>query len=98
MAVTASRDGNTITISFGDSFNFNARDSFLNSYKNEQPNCYFVLDFRKTQNIDSSALGMLMIFREFAGGEAAKITLANCSAQLTKMFEIAQFNTLFKMT
>ncbi|MBF0382985.1 MAG: STAS domain-containing protein, partial [Magnetococcales bacterium] len=72
-------------------------DTFLSSYKNETGILNYMLDFRKTNSIDSSALGMMMIFREFAEERSADIKIINCSPQIMKMFEIAQFHILFKI-
>ncbi|MBF0454321.1 MAG: STAS domain-containing protein [Magnetococcales bacterium] len=95
MQVTAEREGNKLTLSFSKAFNFHSRISFVEAYKNQPADLSFELDFRKTQTVDSSALGMLMIFREHAGGKDADITIVGCSPELKKLFEIAQFQSIF---
>jgi HptB-dependent secretion and biofilm anti anti-sigma factor len=95
MAVTANRQGNNLTIAFSGSFNFHARSGFVESYKNQPADLTYELDFRKCPSVDSSALGMLMIFREHAGGESSNITITNCSSQLLNLFKVAQFHTIF---
>ena len=48
-----------------------------------------------TTVVDSSALGMLMLFREYVGRHSAKIILVHTSPQLKRLFEIARFHELF---
>ena len=43
-----------------------------------------VVDFSKTDYLDSSALGMLLLLREHAGGESSDITISNTSGTCKK--------------
>ena len=47
--------------------------------------------------LDSSALGMLLMLRERAGGENADISIVNTSDGVKKIFETANFNKLFAL-
>ena len=47
--------------------------------------------------MDSSALGMLLILRERAGGDAAKISIKNRNPEIKKILEISNFEKVFKI-
>lgn len=55
----------------------------------------YVLDLEDVATMDSSALGMLMLLREHAGGDRADIRLVNASPQLRNTLRIAGFDKLF---
>ena len=45
--------------------------------------------------MDSSALGMLLLLREFAGGDDADIQLVSPNAEIRNVLDIANFGKLF---
>ena len=45
--------------------------------------------------MDSSALGMLLLLREHAGGDNAKIEVVGCKPEIKKILAIANFQKLF---
>ncbi|MEO5330026.1 MAG: STAS domain-containing protein [Magnetococcus sp. THC-1_WYH] len=55
----------------------------------------YVLDFKKTKYIDSSALGMLLLFRERVGGHAADIRFINARPAIKQTLTTANFQRLF---
>ncbi|KAF1004315.1 MAG: STAS-domain containing protein [Luteibacter sp.] len=55
----------------------------------------YVFDLEDVATMDSSALGMLMLLREHAGGDRADIRLVNASPQLRNTLRIAGFDKLF---
>jgi anti-anti-sigma factor len=55
----------------------------------------YVLDLEQVTGMDSSALGMLMLLREHAGGDRAEIRIVNASADLRNTLRIAGFDKLF---
>ena len=54
-----------------------------------------VVDFGRTEYMDSSALGMLLCLRQDVGGESAQVTLRNCGDTVAKILGIANFQKLF---
>jgi HptB-dependent secretion and biofilm anti anti-sigma factor len=54
-----------------------------------------VVDLARTNYMDSTALGMLLMLRESLGGDSADITLRNCGPEIAKILQIANFQTLF---
>ena len=100
MAISGSSNdgGNTVSIKIDGRFDFNAHHDFRNIYRNEKSDAAYNIDMSSTDYIDSSALGMLLLLREHAGNESAKITIAGCSEDIKKIFSISNFEKLFTIT
>ena len=92
-----SPDGSMLTISIDGRFDATSLDDFRRSYEDlssESINAYCV-DLKDTVHLDSSALGMLLVLRDFAGGDQASIKIKNCSPEVKKIFAISSFTQLF---
>jgi len=50
-----------------------------------------------TEYLDSSALGMLLLLREHAGGESSNIRISKASPEVKKILEVANFEKLFNI-
>jgi len=100
MAITSqpSSDGQELTILIQGRFDFSAHQEFRNTYErvNSTPQRY-VVDLKDTTYLDSSALGMLLLLRDHAGGDSAQIRLLNCSPDVRKILAISNFEQLFKV-
>ena len=100
MAITSlpSSDGQELTILIQGRFDFGAHQEFRNAYErvNSTPQRY-VVDLKDTTYLDSSALGMLLLLRDHAGGDSAQIRLLNCSPDVRKILAISNFEQLFKI-
>lgn len=99
MAISSSMssDGKTLTIEVEGRFDASSLDEFRKCYENipeGAPDSYNV-DLKDAVYLDSSALGMLLVLRDYAGGENAKITISNCSPEVKKIFSISSFEQLF---
>jgi len=93
---SVSDDGKELVISIQGRFDFSAHQDFRNSYEalTVQPSHYRV-DMNETTYLDSSALGMLLLLRDHAGGNTASIEIANCSSDVKKILTISNFEQLF---
>ncbi|MGB4075774.1 STAS domain-containing protein [Pseudomonas sp.] len=100
MAITSlpSTDGQELTILIQGRFDFGAHQEFRNAYErvNSTPKSY-VVDLKDTTYLDSSALGMLLLLRDHAGGDSAQIRLLNCNPDVRKILAISNFEQLFKI-
>ncbi|MCZ4324101.1 STAS-domain containing protein PA14_20770 [Pseudomonas sp. 8BK] len=100
MAITSlpSSDGQELTILIQGRFDFGAHQEFRNAYErvNTTPQRY-VVDLKDTTYLDSSALGMLLLLRDHAGGDSAQIRLLNCNPDVRKILAISNFEQLFKI-
>ncbi len=98
MAITSlpSSDGQELTILIQGRFDFGAHQEFRNAYErvNSTPQRY-VVDLKDTTYLDSSALGMLLLLRDHAGGDSAQIRLLNCNPDVRKILAISNFEQLF---
>jgi anti-anti-sigma factor len=100
MAITsqASDDGQELTILIRGRFDFAAHQEFRDAYEGAglSPRRY-VIDLKGATYLDSSALGMLLLLRDHAGGEHASISLINCSPDVRKILTISNFEQLFRI-
>lgn len=93
-----SKDGSYVQISIEGLFDFSLHKQFLASYKDEPADLHsYVIDLKHTSYVDSSALGMLLLLREYAGGEVADIKLLNTNEDVRKVLKIAHFDKIINI-
>jgi len=98
MAIWASpsNDGKALTIKVQGRFDFSAHQEFRDAYeKNSGKSSQYIVDLKETTYLDSSALGMLLLLRDHAGGDSAKINIVNCNQDVKKILTISNFEQLF---
>ncbi|MEH6389356.1 STAS domain-containing protein [Pseudomonas profundi] len=100
MAIQASHstDGQVLTIRVSGRFDFSVHQQFREAYERSglTPQRY-VVDLQDTDYIDSSALGMLLLLRDHAGGDEALIQIVHCNPDVRKVFSISNFEQLFSI-
>ena len=95
---TVSETGKQVTISVVGKFDFQLYDEFRASYADTAGNgVEYVVDLSDTEYLDSSALGMLLLLREHAGGESSNIEISRASDEVRKILDVANFGKLFKI-
>ncbi len=100
MSVTAnlSEDGKIYTIAIDGRFDFNLHQQFRAAYERvDAKQVHYQIDLQKTDSLDSSALGMLLLLRERAGGDQSDIDIVNCPTQIRNILTISNFHQLFKI-
>lgn len=96
--MTVSDDDGKVTIAVTGKFDFQLYDEFRASYADTAGNgTEYVIDLADTEYLDSSALGMLLLLREHAGGESSSIEITQASAEVRKILDVANFGKLFKL-
>jgi HptB-dependent secretion and biofilm anti anti-sigma factor len=95
MAINAITEGTTCTIRVSGSFDFGARSDFRAAYTNAGKQRSFVVDLAGVSYVDSAALGMLLLLRDYAG--ASQVVLRGARAQPDQVLRIANFHKLFRM-
>ncbi len=97
MPVTSllSSDRQELTIFVEGHFDFKAHQDFRDAYEHLGPEQRYIVDLKGVQYLDSSALGMLLLLRDHAGGEYARVRLINCSGDVHKILAISNFSKLF---
>jgi len=93
-----SSDGQELIISIEGRFDFSAHQEFRDSYeKTDSAPKSFVVDMNQTTYLDSSALGMLLLLRDHAGGDNSSIKIVNCNTDVKKILTISNFEQLFSI-
>lgn len=100
MSVSSERsaDGQQLTITISGRFDFSTHQDFRGAYEKETQAKRIVVDLKDTSYLDSSALGMLLLLRDHAGGERADVQLVNCNPDVIKILTISNFNKLLKIS
>ena len=91
-----SLDGKKLTIAIKGRFDFGSHQQFRDAYERfyKVPQVYIV-DLKETTYMDSSALGMLLLLRDHAGGDNSEVRIINSSPDVRKILAISNFDKLF---
>lgn len=93
-----SEDGRTLTIGVVGRFDFSVQQQFREAYENgtAKPDAY-VIDLSLADYMDSAALGMLLLLREYGGDGKVPVKIVNVKPQIRKILDIAGFDTMFEI-
>jgi anti-anti-sigma factor len=89
----------TLKIKIDGRFDYENHQEFSAAYR-ELPDIAhtkFIIDLSKVTYLDSTALGMLLLLRERAGGDRCDITLLGANPDTKKILDITNFQQLFKL-
>ncbi|MBF6028716.1 STAS domain-containing protein [Pseudomonas sp. P115] len=94
-----SLDGKKLTIAIKGRFDFGSHQTFREAYERfyKVPELY-VVDLKETTYLDSSALGMLLLLRDHAGGDDADVRVINSNSDVRKILGISNFDKLFDIS
>jgi anti-anti-sigma factor len=98
MAISISKaTENEYIIELDETFDFNSVEDFRRAYegKDDGNRKDFVIDFRRTRYMDSSALGMLINMKKYWQDRDSNIRIINSSPQVKKIFAISRFDKKF---
>ncbi len=92
-----SENGLTLTISIWGEFNFMVLNEFRAAYNNDTARSAknIIIDLRKTETIDSSALGMLLNMQRSLKKSNREIRIINCNEVVKRIFAITHFDKKF---
>jgi len=91
-----SNDGRELTIKIAGRFDFSALQNFRNAYETlDHPAERYIVDLKESDYLDSSALGMLLALRDYAGGDGANIKIVHCKPDVKKILVITKLDELF---
>jgi anti-anti-sigma factor len=93
-----STDEKRLTIKVRGRFDFGLHQAFRSAYEDppvapEQ----VVIDLAETTYLDSSALGMLLLLREYQGGDQARVSVVNANTDVRTILAISNFSKLFEI-
>ncbi|VAW99626.1 hypothetical protein MNBD_GAMMA22-2864 [hydrothermal vent metagenome] len=97
MALSVTEKNGNVHIQLEQKFTFECHREMRASYEGRASGTNYTLDFSRTEYIDSSALGMLLLLREAAGGDSHKIDFINCKPAVRKVFDVANFSLMFNI-
>lgn len=100
MSITAnfSEAENTLTIKVQGRFDFSSLQAFRSAYENQQKKAQrYVIDLKESDYLDSSALGMLLALRDYAGGDGSDVKIIHCNPDIKKILVITKLDELFKI-
>lgn len=95
LSSVVSEDGRTLRIEVGERFDFNLHTLFRAAQESAPRATAFVVDLGRTEYMDSSALGMLLVLHDWAQKSAGQVTVCNCRPLVRKILHIANFQKLF---
>jgi len=96
MSIATSVNGNELTVQVEGRFDFSAHQEFRDAYeKTEDSVKNYVIDMSRATYLDSSALGMLLLLRDHAGGDSANVRITKCNQDVKKILTISNFEQLF---
>lgn len=93
-----SADGQELKIAIDGRFDFSCHQDFRQAYQRDDadPKRYLI-DLKGAVYLDSSALGMLLLLRDYAGGDESNVKILNPSEDVKKILHISNFQRLFNI-
>ncbi len=95
MSVTGRRsaDGRELVIEAPERFDFTVHAEFREAYRDVQGPVQYIVDLARTEYMDSSALGMLLLLREHAG-DGSRVRIINLQPDVRQIMDTANLGRL----
>lgn len=95
ISAAPSGDGKTLTIKISDRFDFNLHSDLRRLYyQSDKRYQNYVVDLKDTTYMDSSALGMLLQLRDYAGGNRNAVRITHAQSAIKEILAVANFHQL----
>lgn len=98
-----SGSGDALVIRVVGNFDFNLHREFQRAYRNvAPPPKYFIVDLSATDHLDSAALGMLLLLRDYCvelgrEGFEPEVELVNANAHVSHILSVSNFDRIFSI-
>jgi HptB-dependent secretion and biofilm anti anti-sigma factor len=93
------RDEKEVTIRISGDFDFSTLDQFRQAYSGIDLNLVnLIIDLSDAKHLNSEGLGMLLILREYAGGDESNLSVTGCGADIRRIFNASGFEKLFDIS
>ncbi len=98
-----SESGEAVVIRVTGNFDFNMHRDFQRAYRNvAPPPKMFLVDLSATDHLDSAALGMLLLLRDYCvelgrGGFQPEVELMNANAHVSHILSVSNFDRIFSI-
>ena len=90
-------DNDCVTVHLNDRFDFSVHRGFHDACLARPRARSYVIDLEGVGSMDSSALGMLLLLREHAGGDDADIRVVNANDDLCNTFRVAGLDRMLTL-
>lgn len=91
-------DRETLTIYPTGRFDFSCLQQFRASYEKFSPKPkHYIIDLKEADYLDSSALGMLLALKDFAGNDGTSFKIINCNTDVRKILAVTKLDELFEV-
>lgn len=98
ITINISNDKKVATIKINGRFDFSAHNEFRKSYKDvEISSGEYIVDLAGTEYLDSSALGMLLLLKEYADSQSSSVSLTGFNDEIKEILTIASFDKIFTL-
>lgn len=93
------KEGDELTIRISGDFDFSMLEQFRQTYTDVDLDRVKVnIDLSGAERFNSEALGMLLILREHAGGDEAKLAIVGCGIDMKQILMASSFEKLFEIS
>lgn len=98
VTTTVSSDMNTAIIKVSGRFDFSVHNEFRKAYKDIGVNGgEYIVDLIGTEYLDSSALGMILLLKEYAEESGSRVRINNVNDEILEILRISSFDKLFSI-
>ena len=98
ISVAVSDDRKSVTLNVSGRFDFSMHNDFRKAYKGlGLKDVTYDVNLAQTEYLDSSALGMLLLLKEYAELESSKVKISNANDDIREILCIASFDKLFML-
>lgn len=88
-----------LTISVGESLEFSNYKNFKELYEVLPEDATKIeIDLSKTNHIDSSALGILLLMQDYVEKQIARVDIINVSPGVKEIFDLTHFDKIFNIS
>lgn len=99
ISIQKSDDGKEVTIKIDGRFDFSSHHDFRDAYRGAtESGTIFLLDMANTDYMDSSALGMILLLKEYSSTLSGDIKIINVNTEIKNILKIANFDKLFSVS
>ncbi|MCF6298692.1 MAG: STAS domain-containing protein [Thiomicrorhabdus sp.] len=99
MTIEVSTNNEVATIKIIGRFDFSSQREFRDAYQNQQQHISeYIVDLSQTEYIDSSALGMLLILKEYVESKNGQSKIFQPAPAIKKILSISNLDQLFTIS
>ena len=97
MPLSTHQANGTLTLRIQDRFDFALHKDFRAAHEAGGNVAHYIVDLTEAYYMDSSALGMLLLLREWAQARGADVRIVTRTTSVRKILAVALFEKLFKI-